>query len=105
MFFSIPWASCFSNFLTGSSDTLGNLTPVAAARVLSMSRKLEAEFGSELSKQTKRELEGDLDTVVLKAIGERSIQAAIRRQEIWMKDLRRLQGKPILARPTTPIYG
>jgi eukaryotic-like serine/threonine-protein kinase len=90
---------------TGSRPyTLGNLAPAAAAKVVCEQENRKPSSVPELSKQSKRELVGDLGTVVLKAMEK----DPSRRYPIagdLEEDLHRvLQGKPILAKPAKPIY-
>jgi serine/threonine protein kinase/Tfp pilus assembly protein PilF len=91
--------------LTGSRPyTLANLAPAAAARVVCEQENRKPSSVRELSKQTKRELAGDLDTVVLKAM-EKDPSRRYPTAGDLDEDLHRvLQGKPILAKPAKPIY-
>src|SRR5258708_28040839 len=90
---------------TGSRRyTLGNLAPAAAARVVCERENRKPSSVPELSKQTKRELAGDLDTVVLKAM-EKDPSRRYPTAGDLDEDLHRvLQGKPILAKPATRMY-
>ncbi len=86
--------------LTGSRPyTLGKLAPAAAARVVCEQENRKPSSVPELSKQTKRELAGDLDTVVLKAM-EKDPSRRYPTAGDLDEDLHRvLQGKPIPPRP------
>jgi serine/threonine protein kinase len=91
--------------LTGSRPyTVRNLAPAATARVVCEQENRKPSSAPELSKQTKRELAGDLDTVVLKAM-EKDPSRRYETAGDLAEDLRRiLEGMPILARPATPLY-
>jgi serine/threonine protein kinase len=91
--------------LTGSRPyTVRNLAPAAAARVVCEQENRKPSSAPGLSKQTKRELAGDLDTVVLKAM-EKDPSRRYATAGDLAEDLRRiLEGMPILARPATPLY-
>ena len=91
--------------LTGARPyTLSDLSPGAAERIVCEQANRKPSSVPEISKQTRNELAGDVDTIVLKAMDKDPSRRYGSAQELD-EDLRRvLEGKPILAKPATPLY-
>lgn len=91
--------------LTGSRPyTLHELSPAAVERVVCHQEPRKPSSVPNLLPQTRKQLKGDLDRIVLMAMDPEPARryASARRLE---EDLRRfLQGSPVLARKPTPIY-
>ena len=91
--------------LTGSRPyTLGGVSPASAERIVSQGEVRRPSSVESLSEQTRRELQGDLDNIILKAMDKdpsRRYQSA----QHFEEDLSRfLLGRPVVAREPTPIY-
>ena len=91
--------------LTGSRPyTLSDVSPATAERIVCQEQVRKPSSVPGLSKGTRRELRGDLDTIILMAM-EKSPSRRYQSAQHLEEDLSRfLQGKPILARKPTPIY-
>jgi eukaryotic-like serine/threonine-protein kinase len=91
--------------LTGSRPyTLRDISPAAAERVVCQQEITKPSSVKDLSAQTKRELSGDLDKIVLMAMEKEPSRRYLSAQH-FEEDLSRfLQAKPVLARKATPIY-
>jgi serine/threonine protein kinase len=91
--------------LTGSRPyTLSNVSPATAERIVCQEEVRKSSSVPGLPERTRRELRGDLDTIVLTAM-EKSPSRRYQSPQHLEEDLSRfLQGKPILARKPTPIY-
>src|SRR6516225_8116331 len=84
--------------------TLSDLSPGAAERIVCEQANRKPSSVPEISKQTRNELAGDVDTIVLKAMDKDPSRRYGSAQELD-EDLRRvLEEKPILAKPATPLY-
>lgn len=91
--------------LTGSRPyTLSNLSAVAADRVVSEQSGKKPSSTSGLSSAARKELSGDLDRIVLKAMDLDPSRRYLSVQHFEDDLLRYLAGKPISARKTTPTY-
>jgi eukaryotic-like serine/threonine-protein kinase len=91
--------------LTGSRPyTLSNLSPVVADRVVSEQGGKKPSSAPEISSAARRELSGDLDRIVLKAMDLDPSRRYLSVQHFDEDLLRYLTGKPISARKTTPAY-
>jgi serine/threonine protein kinase len=91
--------------LTGSRPyTLRGLSPAAAERLLLTPDGRKPSSAPDLSARKKKELAGDLDTIVMTAMNH---DAAKRYRSVLHLEedlVRYLQGKPIAARNASPIY-
>jgi serine/threonine protein kinase len=91
--------------LTGSRPyTLYGLSPAAAERVVSGQDIRKPSSVKEISKQTRRELAGDLDRIVLMAMDKDPSRRYSSANELDHDLLRFLEGRPVLARKATPLY-
>ncbi|HEX4165324.1 MAG TPA: protein kinase [Bryobacteraceae bacterium] len=91
--------------LSGSRPyTLGGLSPAAAERVICDQVNRKPSCVSGISKRTRQELAGDLDTIVLKAMDKDPSRRYATAGDLDHDLHRFLEGKPILAKPATPIY-
>ena len=91
--------------MTGSRPyTLSNLSAVAADRVVSEHGGKKPSSAPGISSATRKELSGDLDRIVLKAMDLDPSQRYLSVQHLDEDLLRYLTGKPISARKTTPAY-
>ena len=91
--------------LTGSRPyTLRGLSPATAERVLLTPGGRKPSSAPDLSTRRKKELAGDLDTIVMTAMNHDPAQRY--RSVLHLEEdlLRYLQGKPIAARNASPIY-
>jgi tetratricopeptide (TPR) repeat protein/predicted Ser/Thr protein kinase len=91
--------------LTGSRPyTLDNLSVAAADRVISEQGGRKPSSVLNISSETRKDLSGDLDSIVLKAMDIDPSRRYLT-VEHFNEDLSRyLQGKPVSARKTTPVY-
>jgi len=91
--------------LTGSRPyTLHDLSPAAAERVVCEQETRKPSLAVGLSTQTKRELTGDLDRIVLMAMDPDPARRYQSAQHFEEDLVRYLQGMPIAARKATTIY-
>jgi eukaryotic-like serine/threonine-protein kinase len=91
--------------LTGSRPyTLRNLSPAAAERVLLEQGSRKPSSVLDLSKRKRKEIAGDLDRIVLKAMNQDPARRYLSVQHLEEDLFRYLQGKPIAARNASPIY-
>jgi serine/threonine protein kinase len=91
--------------LTGSRPyTLGNLSAVAADRVVSEQGSRKPSSATCISSETSKELSGELDSIVLKAMELDPARRYLSVQHLNEDLLRYLQGKPISAKKATPAY-
>ncbi|HEX3472243.1 MAG TPA: protein kinase [Silvibacterium sp.] len=91
--------------LTGSRPyTLSNLSAVAADRVVSEQSGKKPSSAPGISGAARKELSGDLDRIVLKAMDLDPSRRYLSVQHLNEDLLRYLKGKPISARKTTPTY-
>jgi serine/threonine protein kinase len=91
--------------LTGSRPyTLRGLSPATAERVLLTPGGRKPSSAPDLSTRRKKELAGDLDTIVMTAMNHDPAQRY--RSVLHLEEdlLHYLQGKPIAARNASPIY-
>jgi serine/threonine protein kinase len=84
--------------------TLSDLSAVAADRVVSEQSGKKPSSAPGISSAARRELSGDLDRIVLKAMDLDPSQRYLSVQHFDEDLLRYLKGKPISARKTTPTY-
>jgi serine/threonine protein kinase len=91
--------------LTGSRPySLNGVSPATAERIVCHEQVGKPSSVRGLSEQTRRELEGDLDNIVLKAM-EKDPSRRYQSAQHFEEDLSRfLQGRPVVAREPTPIY-
>jgi eukaryotic-like serine/threonine-protein kinase len=91
--------------LTGSRPySLSGVSPATAERIVCDEQVAKPSSVRGLSEQTRRELQGDLDNIVLKAM-EKDPSRRYRSAQHFEEDLSRfLQGRPVVAREPTPIY-
>ncbi|MBB6144770.1 serine/threonine protein kinase [Silvibacterium bohemicum] len=91
--------------LTGSRPyTLDNLSSAAADRVIAEQGGRKPSSALNISNEVRKELSGDLDSIVLKAMDIDPSRRYLT-VEHFNEDLSRyLQGKPVSARKTTPVY-
>jgi serine/threonine protein kinase len=91
--------------LTGARPyTLSDLSPSAAERIVCEQVNRKPSSVPEISKQTRNELAGDLDTIVVKAM-EKDPSRRYGSAEELDQDLRRfLEGRSILAKRATLLY-
>ncbi len=91
--------------LAGSRPyTLRNLSPAAAERVVCEQNPRKPSSTADLSKRMRREISGDLDSIVLTAM---HVDPSQRYQSVHHLDedlLRYLQGKPIAAKKSSLVY-
>jgi len=91
--------------LTGSRPyTLRGLSPAAAERMICEQENRKPSSVEELSRQTRKELAGDLDRIVLMAMDKDPSRRYTSANELDQDLLRFLEGRPVLARKATPIY-
>jgi serine/threonine protein kinase len=91
--------------LTGSRPyTLSNLSAVVADQVISEQGGKKPSSAPGISSAARRELSGDLDRIVLKAMDLDPSRRYLSVQHFDEDLLRYLTGKPISARKTTPTY-
>jgi len=91
--------------LTGSRPyTLNNLSAVVADRVVSEQSGTKPSSVPGISSAARKELSGDLDRIVLKAMDLDPSRRYLSVQHLNEDLLRYLKGKTISARKTTPIY-
>jgi len=92
--------------LTGSRPyTLSNnLSAVAADRVVSEQSGKKPSSAPGMPSAARKELSGDLDRIVLKAMDHDPSQRYLSAQHLDEDLLRYLTGKPISARKATPVY-
>jgi serine/threonine protein kinase len=91
--------------LTGSRPyTLRDLSPVAAERVLVEQHSRKPSAAPNLSSRSRKEIAGDLDTIVLMAMNYDPAQRYLSVQHLEEDLLRYLQGRPIAARSDSPLY-
>src|SRR6516164_4646213 len=91
--------------LTGARPyTLSDLAPGAAERIVCEQANRKPSSVPEISKQTRNELAGDVDTIVLKAMEKDPARRYGSADELDQDLLRFLEGQPILARRATLIY-
>ncbi len=91
--------------LTGSRPyTLNNLSAVVADRILSEQAGKKPSSAPGISSAERKELSGDLDRIVLKAMDLDPSRRYLSVQHLNEDLLRYLTGKPISARKTTPTY-
>jgi serine/threonine protein kinase len=91
--------------LTGSRPyTLSNLSAAAADRVVSDQSGKKPSSAPGISSAARKELSGDLDRIVLKAMDLDPSQRYLSVQHLDEDLLRYLTGKPISARKATPTY-
>ena len=91
--------------LTGSRPyALSDVSPATAERIVCYEQVQKPSSVAGLSERTKRELRGDLDTIVLAAM-EKDAARRYKSAQHFEEDLSRfLEGKPILARKPTLSY-
>jgi serine/threonine protein kinase len=91
--------------LTGARPyTLSDLSPGAAERIVCEQASRKPSSVPEISRQARRELAGDLDTIVLKAMDKDPSRRYGSAEELDQDLLRFLEGKPILAQKATLLY-
>lgn len=91
--------------LTGSRPyTVSNLSPIVANRVISEQGGKKPSLAPGISNTAKKELSGDLDSIILKAMDLDPSRRYPSVQHLDEDLLRYLTGKPISARKTTPAY-
>ncbi len=91
--------------LAGSRPyTLCNLTPATAEKIVCHQEVRKPSSVDGLSDRARRELRGDLDRIVLKAMEKDPSRRYLSAQHLEEDLFRYLQGKPVLARKATPIY-
>jgi serine/threonine protein kinase len=91
--------------LTGSRPyTLRNLSPAEAERVVCEDNSRKPSSATGLSRQTRREISGDLDRIVLTAMHVDPSQRYPSVQHFDEDLLRYLQGKPIAAKKSSLVY-
>ena len=91
--------------LTGSRPyTLSNLSPVVADQVVAEQSGKKPSSAPGISSAARKELSGDLDRIVLKAMDLDPSKRYLSVQHFDEDLLRYLAGKPISARKTTPTY-
>jgi eukaryotic-like serine/threonine-protein kinase len=84
--------------------TLRNLSPAAAERVVCEQHPRKPSSAADLCRRVRREISGDLDRIVLTAM---HVDPSQRYQSVQHLDedlLRYLQGKPIAAKKSSPVY-
>jgi len=91
--------------LTGSRPyTLRDLSPGVAERIVCEQENRKPSSVREISKRTRKDLAGDLDTIVLKAMDKDPSRRYPSANDLNEDLIRFLEGKPILAKRATPIY-
>jgi serine/threonine protein kinase len=91
--------------LTGSRPyTLRDLSPAAAERLVCDQEIRKPSSVPGLSKQTKKDLAGDLDRIVQMAMDQNPSRRYFSAQHLEEDLLRYLQGRPVLARKATSVY-
>jgi len=91
--------------LTGSRPyTLRDLSPGVAERIVCEHENRKPSTVREISKRTRKDLAGDLDTIVLKAMDKDQSRRYPSANDLDQDLLRFLEGKPILAKRATPFY-
>jgi serine/threonine protein kinase len=91
--------------LTGSRPyTLVGLTPAAAERLVCYQENCKPSSVRDLSQRTRKDLAGDLDRIVLMAMEKDPSRRYASAQDLEQDLHRFLQGKPVQARRSTPIY-
>lgn len=91
--------------LTGSRPySLGELSPAASERLVCEQETRKPSSVPGLPDGIRKELAGDLDRIVLKAMDQDPLRRYLSAQHLEEDLLRFLQGKPVLARKATPIY-
>src|SRR6516225_10623145 len=91
--------------LTGSRPyTLRDLSPGVAERIVCEHENRKPSSVREISKRTRKDLAGDLDTIVLKAMDKDPSRRYPSANDLNEDLIRFLEGKPILAKRATPIY-
>lgn len=91
--------------LAGSRPyTLRDLTPVAANRVLLEQHSRKPSSAPNLSRRSRKEIAGDLDTIVQMAMKYEPARRYLSVQHLEEDLLRYLQGRPIAARSASPLY-
>ncbi|MDT7816837.1 MAG: eukaryotic-like serine/threonine-protein kinase [Acidobacteriaceae bacterium] len=84
--------------------TLRDLSPFEAERVLVEQHSRKPSAAPNLSSRSRREIAGDLDTIVLMAMNYDPAQRYLSVQHLEEDLLRYLQGRPIAARTASPLY-
>ena len=84
--------------------TLRELSPAAAERLVCHQKIRKPSSVQDLSRKTRKDLEGDLDNIVLMALDQDPSRRYLSAQDFAEDLSRHLQGKPVLARRATAIY-
>jgi len=91
--------------LTGSRPyTLGDISPAAAERLVCGQETPKPSSVKGLLDQAKKELQGDLDRIVLMAMEKDPARRYLSAQHLEEDLFRFLEAKPVLARKATPVY-
>src|SRR6516225_3561053 len=91
--------------LTGSRPyTLRDLSPGVAERIVCEHENRKPSSVREISKRTRKDLTGDLDTIVLKAMDKDPSRRYPSANDLDRDLVRFLEGKPILAKRATRLY-
>jgi serine/threonine protein kinase len=84
--------------------TLSGLPYAAALKLVCSEEIRQPSAAPELSDKSRKELAGDLDRIVLMAMGKDPSSRYQSAQHLNEDLLRHLEGKPVLARKATPLY-
>ena len=91
--------------LTGSRPySLGELSPAAAERLVCEQGIPKPSAVPELPDRVRKEVAGDLDRIVCKAMNQDPSRRYLSAQHLEEDLLRFLEGRPVLARDPTPLY-
>jgi len=91
--------------LTGSRPySLGELSPAAAERLVCEQGIPKPSAVPELPDRVRKEVAGDLDRIVCKAMDQDPSRRYLSAQHLEEDLLRFLEGRPVLARDPTPLY-
>jgi len=91
--------------LTGSRPySLGELSPAAAERLVCEQGIPKPSAVPELPDRVRKEVAGDLDRIVRKAMNQDPSRRYLSAQHLEEDLLRFLEGRPVLARDPTPLY-